>query len=750
MPVDICSVVGSIQRNLVVATLFLAACPLSADETKRTWEIPEKDAGIHIDGHIDDTEWKDAALFEIAYEVSPGENTPAPVKTEVWIISDQDAFYVGFRCHDPEPGKIRARYRDRDDLWADDWVEIVLDTFNDKRRAYEFAVNPLGVQMDAINDEVNSSYDTSWDAIWDSVGRLTGNGWEVEIRIPFRQLRFKNKEGPKTWGIDLVRSWPRNVTHHLGMFPRERGSNSYLSQMEKIRGFANARIGRDLEVVPTVTSTTNRERPDFPTGGWETTDSSVEGGVTIGWGITPNMTLAAAVNPDFSQVEADAVQLDINTTFALYYPETRPFFLISADTFETDLPLLHTRTIAEPSVAVKWTGKTGAHTFGVLGADDDVTNVVIPGSSGSMMGHFDHGNLVGAGRWRMDFGSNSTVGAMLTDREDGRGYSNRVYAGDLQYRLSSSDRVWANLAHSTSRYSPEMVDYFGLEDTSAEGHASELGFLHSVRNWNASISFSDASRGFRADSGFLPFVDYRLYSAGFNRNWWGDSDQWFTRISIGARYYYEEKASSSTLLDRAATLSFSYSGPFQSHVGGSVASGDQVYRGLRFSTDRWFLMSSIRPGQSLAVIVFVLGKDWIDFAAVKPADYFNTGTTVDINTGRHLSLQASWDYSDLTRDEGRVYTARVSSLRSVYQFNLRCFLRLIVQYVQVDQNPELSPWVISPQSEDLFTQLLFSYKLNARTVFFLGYSDRSFGMDQFSLTRANQSVFAKIGYSFLF
>jgi len=732
---------------------FVAGCCLTATAGEQPREIPEileTTAAIHIDGRITPEEWKHAASFEIAYEVSPGENTKAPVRTEVWICSDQDAFYAAFRCLDPETKKIRARYHDRDELWEDDWVQIVLDTFNDERRAYEFAVNPLGVQMDAVNDEVNGSYDTSWDAIWDSAGRLTTDGWEVEIRIPFRQLRFKNTASEKIWGIDLVRSWPRSVTHHIGLFPRERGSNSYLSQLNKIRGFANARTGRNLEMVPTLTSTNSRERQDFPGGSWGETESSLDAGFTLGWGVTPNMTLAAAVHPDFSQVEADAVQLDINTTFALYYPESRPFFLIAADTFETGLPLLHTRTIADPSVALKWTGKIGAHTFGILSARDDITNLIVPGFEGSMMGSFEESNLLSAGRWRMDFGANSTAGIMITDREGRDGYSNRVYASDLQYRLSSSDQFRLNLACSTTRYSKEMGEYFGLEQLKFDGHAADINYRHSVRNWQAWFSYSDADQDFRADAGFQPMVDYRRYAGGFTRHFWGDSEGWYTRISAGVRYSYEEQASTSALSERSGTLVLSYTGPLQSHVGFFLTSRDQLYREQLFPTDGWAISSSIRPGQNLSLFLFVSAKDWIDFAAVKPADYFNTGITLGVNAGRHISLDLSWDYSDLDRKEGKVYTARISGLRSVYQFNLRCFFRMILQYVQLEQNPALSPGIDSTSSEDLFTQLLFSYKLNARTVFFLGYSDRALATDTYSLTRSNQSVFAKLGYSFLF
>ncbi|RLE25984.1 MAG: hydrolase, partial [Acidobacteria bacterium] len=405
------------------------------DELAAPIPIPRATGEIIIDGVIDEAAWGDAAEFLIAFEVRPAENTPAPVTTEVRLTWDEKRVLVAFRCFDPDPSAVLARYSDRDKLWNDDWVGIVLDTFNDQRRAYEFVVNPLGVQMDALNDDVNHRYDLSWNAIWFSKGRLTATGYEVEMAIPFNQIRFQGTTGPQIWGLDLMRSYPRHNRHHLGLFARDRGNNSYLSQTTKIVGFEGAEPGRNLEIVPTLTGSYVEQRPDFPDGDLEEVDKSSDIGVTAAWGVTPNTTLAAAINPDFSQIEADAVQLDINQTFALFFRETRPFFQVGADYFNTRLNLLHTRTIADPAVALKVTGKSGRHTYGVFSAEDEVTNVLIPGAEGSLGASFDQNNISSVGRYRLDFGENSTVGVMMTDREGEDGYSNRVFSGDLQYRI---------------------------------------------------------------------------------------------------------------------------------------------------------------------------------------------------------------------------------------------------------------------------------------------------------------------------
>jgi hypothetical protein len=169
---------------------------------------------------------------------------------------------MGFRAFDHEPSKIRARLADRDTPFEDDFVGVILDTFNDERRAYEFFVNPLGVQMDLVFDEFSEEpEDESWDAIWASAGRLTPNGYEVEIAIPFEQLRFQRVDGPQTWGVDVVRVWPRNTRAVLVSQPRDRGRSCTLCQYSKLHGFAGAE--RAATRTDPLTGTTSQAR-GFP------------------------------------------------------------------------------------------------------------------------------------------------------------------------------------------------------------------------------------------------------------------------------------------------------------------------------------------------------------------------------------------------------------------------------------------------------------------------------------------------------
>ena len=217
-------------------------------------DLPHTGAEITIDGIIDDAGWADANRFDVDIETRPGENTPSPVKTVAFLVEDGENLYVAFDAKDPDATKIRAYLRDRDSAWNDDFVGIAIDTYGDERRAFEFFVNPLGVQMDLTNDDVNKNEDASWDAIWDSAGRISDSGFVVEIRIPLSQLRFPRVDGKQTWGIDLLRFYPRDHRYRLSNNEQNRNVNCYLCQLQKIQGLENAEPGRDLEIAPTLTA----------------------------------------------------------------------------------------------------------------------------------------------------------------------------------------------------------------------------------------------------------------------------------------------------------------------------------------------------------------------------------------------------------------------------------------------------------------------------------------------------------------
>jgi len=234
-------------RRVVTAALLLAAASPVGAQSSREHPYPVRRATseIVVDGRVVEEAWADALTLELRYEVRPGENVEPPVRTEMFLAYDDTHLLVAFRCHDPDPSQIRARYTDRDNAWNDDFVGVVLDTFNDERRAYELFVNAYGVQMDAVNDDVAGNYDMAWGAIWDSAGRITDAGYEVEMAIPFNQIRFQDADGAQTWGIDGVRSYPRLQT-------RPHGDVLFTTRFERSDqiDFAHARAGTEVRFQP--------------------------------------------------------------------------------------------------------------------------------------------------------------------------------------------------------------------------------------------------------------------------------------------------------------------------------------------------------------------------------------------------------------------------------------------------------------------------------------------------------------------
>lgn len=309
---------------------------------------------IKVDGLLNEEAWQSAAVIPLIYEWTPGDNIEPPVKTDCLVTYDHNNLYVAFRCYDPEPRKIRAHLMDRDDtdrLILDDHVSFMVDSFNDERRGFQFRVNPLGVQADANFSGFEGYEDFSWDAIWNAAGRIEDWGYAIEVAIPFNQLRFRASETPQTWGFSAERSWPRGARHRITSHKRSRSVSCILCQFNKLVGFAGISPGRNIEINPTLTAvrTEAMDMGTFPEGSLEKLNQKVDPGLTLKWGVTPNLILNATANPDFSQVEADVAQLEINRRFALYYPEKRPFFLEGADFFLTPINAVFTRTVADPA-----------------------------------------------------------------------------------------------------------------------------------------------------------------------------------------------------------------------------------------------------------------------------------------------------------------------------------------------------------------------------------------------------------------
>ncbi len=729
--------------KVVLCGFFALASPLAA---RPVHKVGRAASPIVVDGVLDEAAWQQAAVVELKYETRPKENLPPDVQTETLLTYDGDNLYVGFRAHDPEPAAIRAHLLDRDKAYSDDFVGIVLDTFNDERRAFEFFVNPLGVQMDMFMDDVAGNEDDTWDAIWTSAGKINADGYAVEIAIPWSSLRFPRTEGDQTWGFDALRFYPRSQRARISSHPLDRNVSCYLCQESKMSGFSGVTPGKNLEVAPTATASRTDRREDFPQGSLEEGNVESDLGLTAKWGITPNLTLNAALNPDFSQVEADAAQLEVNNQFALFFPEKRPFFLEGADFFSTPFQAVFSRNVADPAWGVKLTGKEGKNALGVFAARDDRTNLLFPGSNGSAATSLDMETTDAVLRYRRDLGKSSAVGVLFTGR-DGDGYRNHVAGIDGRYRLSDAGFFRGQFLRSRTEYPGSVIADFGQLSGRRQDDAYWLSYDHNARNWYGYLRYEDVGRDFRADMGFMPRVDYKFSLAGLGRIWQGD---WrgFTRANLGADWDHREDQAGQ-LLEEEWESWFEVNGPRQSFLNLDAGVRQRFFNGVTFDEKFSNTFFEVQPTGDLYLSLQTRFSDEIDFVNTQAGDLVEIDPTVRYNLGLHLRTTLSHIYQKLDVKGGNLYTANLSQLTTVYQFNVRTFLRAILQYTDIDRTPALYHIEVDDHTETLFSQLLFSYKLNPQTVLFVGYSDNSFGDQRIDLTRADRTLFLKLGYAWV-
>jgi hypothetical protein len=717
---------------------------IEAPRENTPYRVPKVNSTINVDAFLDEPFWEEAVKIDANIEVRPGENIEAPVKTEVLLAYDDSQIFVAFKAFDPDPSQIRAHYCDRDKIFDDDWILILFDTFNDQRRTYDFACNPLGIQSDFIETTTSGS-SGDWDAIWESDGRITDEGYIVEMAIPFSSLNFPATEGDQIWGFDAVRSYPRTVRHHIGVFPRDRNNNCYMCQSEKLIGFAGASPGNNIEIVPTVSALVTQERADFTVGKFVETERRTEPGVTAQWGITPNITLSSTINPDFSNIEADILQLDINNQFAIYYPEKRPFFLESADFFNTPLTTVHTRTLADPQWGIKVSGREGIHTVGVFSAQDEITNYLFPGSESSNSTLLEKHSQGSAVRYKADISESSNIGLLMTDRR-GDNYLNQLASVDGDFKFTKTDRFIFQVLGSQTQYPDYIASEFDQPTHQFKGKAYRVYYSHRTSNFEIYGKHRDIDNNLRADLGFISQTGIKYTEIGGRYMWRRDPGHWYNWLSLQASYDYR-RDQNNQLLHRAWTGGGSYEGPLQSHISWYGEIGEDHYDG------RLFKMNWMRGCFGLRILAPVWFHfswrygDQIDYANSRPGTRLQVQPTVHLNLGLRLRVELDHTYEQLDVQPGRLYTANINRIKLVYQFTKRLFIRTILQYRHYKRNAFFYIDEVDPKSESLFNQFLLSYKINPQTVFFLGYSDDYYGDQSIGLTQTNRTVFCKIGYA---
>ncbi len=708
--------------------------------------VHSNDVDIIVDGQLTEPQWENATFVDLKWENAPVEGQPAQYRTHAWLFDDGDYLYVGFKAYDDEPNKIRAAFRDHDDLWHDDNVIVMVDTFNDERTGYQFYVNPLGAQADSRMTDYDAwQEDSSWNAIWDSAAKIIDDGYVVEIKIPLSTLRFSAVDNVQTWGVALYRNLPRETRYQMSNIKFNLDIKCSFCQFDKIVGFEQAKPGLNLQLTPTVTAIRSEQRDD--NDDWQEVSQDIEPGLDIRYGITPDAVINATINPDFSQVEADSLQLDINETFALFYEEKRAFYLDGADYFKTEhLDLVHTRNIADPDIGVKLTGKTNAHSYGALYSNDQQSAVILPGAQSSTLAVIDEKADIGLARYQLDYRERDNIGGLVTQRQSSN-YRNTVASFDGGNWLSSQDRINYQVAYSDTTNTQEIQNTNGLEK-SQKGVAVQVGYSRETRHYGGYLGLKSVDKDFRADLGYIARTGYDKAAFGGEYRWFNDRNSAITKyvVSADVDIIYDE---SGNLLDREYALSANLEGNYNSYVEVEFESIKERYINDYYNPWQASIYATFRPISELKLNIYTYLGEEIDYDHQKLGDaiYVSPSFSWDINN--HIQIKFDHNYRELRHSDILSFRANQSDVRFSYKFNINSIFKVTAQYtnLEVNSNPFTAGSDFS-RSKRLATQFIYSYKINPQTLFYLGYSDGGFiERDSFSYKADNRSFFSKLSYA---
>lgn len=642
---------------------FIATCGL---EAKEAIEIPFIETPPVIDGKLDDPVWSTAVRFERFMTFKPDFGKEPTEKTVVYACSDRENFYFAARCFEKDPSRIKGTVTRRDNIYGDDFIAFNIDTFYDLQSAYGFLVNPLGIQGDGMTD-ADGNLDSSHDMVWYSKGTIDDKGYTVELKIPFKSIRFPVKKKIKM-GLWLVRQIIR--TSEYDTFPEvfpDKGA--ILSQIQPIL-VKDMKYKRIVEVLPAVTHARTRFHEQ---GQWSAEERQTDFSLTGKLGITPSLVLDATYNPDFSQVEADAGQVDVNLRYALYYQEKRPFFLEGMEMFRfagntEEAPLysvVHTRAIIDPVLGFKFSGKISRKNSmaAIFALDEPLENNAGPETHRAAFGIF---------RFRHILKKDSYIGGFYTGREVSGEY-NRVTGIDGRFRLSKYATAEYHLLGSFTRREGEEK---------SSGHALGLRYAYFTRNVSIDVGLQDISPDFQVDSGFLTrqgltrlavFTMYTFYP----------KSKFFQRIEP-FYWSYHLRDKESNLVESFNLFTFRLNMARSSMFRLDLVLASEVFAGRRFDISGIGFQANSQITKNLFFHVFFrrTGSIYYDPDNPLPGKSRRASLSLEYQPTEKFTTSLDLTYSDFYResDSKKEYDYTILGSRTTFQVNKYLFFRGIAEY----------------------------------------------------------------------
>ncbi|HEX2866276.1 MAG TPA: DUF5916 domain-containing protein [Ignavibacteriales bacterium] len=684
----------------VIKLIFLVFLSANSFGFGKTILIPGTDEKPAIDGVVNENLWTKSYHFTDLRSVKPDFGRPATEKTDVFITYDQENIYVAFICRDNEPGKIKAALSKRDTPMDDDWAAFCIDTYNDELNAYAFLVNPMGVQADG---KLNSSAaaDLSMDMVWQSAARLTGSGYTVEMKIPFSILRFPSSD-IITMGFKAVRNIPRKSEEDdYPAFSPDNGPA--LAQFEKIQ-FTGIKPKQVMDFLPEATfnfKNVNR------TGRLSAAPSNNNLGLSAKYSLTSTFILDAAYNPDFSQVETDAGQIDVNLRYALNYPEKRAFFQegldylgFSGSTSSTPLgAVVNTRNVVDPLLGLKLTGKLGgSNILSVLYSVDK-----FPGELASEEGIKELSGKnanIGVIRYARNLNKDAYLGGFYT------GY---IFAGNINHVLGSDGRLrLSDMASLDYNYFRSLTK-LDKENSFIPGNSFTLKMNVSTKEWETYFGLSSMSENFRTAMGYVTRTGFTTLPVQIIRSFYLNKN-----IVKSINPYYWSRNSfdhTSRMFEQNNMIGLNLKMTRQSELDISYGLSNEVFSGQKFNTSALNLMakSQLVNEFSFQTSCSLGNAIYYDPQAPFQGKGSNFSLGMVFQPSEKLSNGLDLVYSDFYRksDNTKIYDYLILRDKTTFQFNRYLFLRAIFEY--------------NDYRKKLNSDILLSFTYIPGTVVYLGF-----------------------------
>jgi hypothetical protein len=697
--------------------------------------IPDRTSEtIKIDGDLSENIWSKASISEDFLTFMPVYGERLSQETKVWMAYNSESLYFAFKCYDNEPGKIKTSISQRDRMFNDDWVAVLIDAMGNKQTSYEFYVNPNGIQGDNLNSAVTGT-DLAPDFVWESAGRITPEGYQVEIRIPLVSIRFKSGTEVKM-GILLLRNISRLGTG--ATWPKTEPGQTDFNFMATVL-YKDLKNQLKLEVLPNFTYSRNIERKDADN--WGESEISKNIGVSVKYGISSAVTAETTINPDFSQVESDAFQMEVNQRYPVFYSEKRPFFMEGMDIFDFGIitqgmmiASVHTRSILDPGWAAKFSGASGKMNFALLAANDQSPGLAW---EGEVNPHEGKKAFWGIARSKYNLGSDNSLGILYSGRYFA-GASNNVLGVDVQYRPFKDARINAAYLYTRTKEFPG--------DRVKPGNGFNAIFQYFVPRLLVWATYERYDNNFTMNSAFMNRTNISRGQVYLGPNFYIKTKgaAWLRRIQLYTQYsrlHDLDTGMDDTYWRLGLNMYFTRQGFFRFEY----RREKEAWLGQLFNKNYLFATGRLQPYKWLNISGDYRRGDQIYYHPEDPClgtgNQIRFALTFQPNIKLNLGFEFFHDELDRETDDQKIYAVDILNIQTTYQFNKYFFIRGAVRY--------------DNYQDKLLTDLLASFTLIPGTVLHLGYGslyerkewqNNQWVPGQGSLNNMKNGLFFKVSY----